>query len=214
MMADLLDSNLATGLVGVAGVLLGLFADRMLQRQGKVRCEMDPIELHISSGNEKGTSYTVYRLPVRADYLPDPNATGGNFYGKARVRCNINAKLFNKKEVKTGLRDVVLAFDSDLSTPMRQEAPIASCAERVPAKPTTKTTNPSACPTDPSRTATGSNAPARPSRGAMRQSSEAATNSTPPVHSAERVRPLIPLKPVEPVRRSCRSVRPPKARAR
>lgn len=110
MIADLLDSNLATGLVGVAGVLIGLFADRMLQRQGKVRCEMDPIELHSTPGDEKGRSYTVYRLPVRADKLPDPHATGDS-YGEPEVRCNINVRLFNEKEVKTGLRDVVLAFD-------------------------------------------------------------------------------------------------------
>jgi hypothetical protein len=113
VISDLLDSNLATGLVGVAGVLLGLFADRMLQRQGKVRCEMDPIELDISSGDEKGTTYTVYRLPVRAEYLPSLNPSLNRAAGSPNVRCNINAKLFNEKEVRTGLRDVVLAFDGD-----------------------------------------------------------------------------------------------------
>jgi hypothetical protein len=102
----------------------------------------------------------------------------------------------------------VLSFSS---TPMRHEAPNANS---VPARPAKERTNPSACPTDPSRAATGPNASARPSRRAARQRRKAATNSTPPVHSAERGRPLIPLRPVEPVERSCKSVRPPKASAR
>ena len=120
MISDLLDFNLATGLIGVAGVLLGLFADRMLQRQGKVCCEMDPIELCISSGDDKGTSYTVHHLPVRADYLPNLNPSLNRAAGSPGVRCFINAKLFNEKEVKTGLRDVVLALDGSppLEKPM------------------------------------------------------------------------------------------------
>ncbi len=70
--------DLITGIVGISGVLLGLFADRILQRFGKVRCEIEPLKLTPTDG---GTRYSL------------------------------NVKLFNEKEVKTGLRDVVIVFD-------------------------------------------------------------------------------------------------------
>lgn len=108
---DLLDSNLATGLVGVAGVLIGLFADRLLQRQGKVRCEMEPIEMHVIAGEDPISP--LRRLPIPSDLLPEPAAAGTGFYSAdSGVRCFLSVKLFNEKEVKTGLRDVVLAFDA------------------------------------------------------------------------------------------------------
>ena len=76
---------------------------------------MDPVELVLFIGDENGTSHTSRRSPVPARYLPGPDAEYGDFYGGARVECSIDAKLLNEKEVKTGLRDVVLAFDGSPS---------------------------------------------------------------------------------------------------
>jgi hypothetical protein len=53
------------------------------------------------------------RLPVPDDYLPAPDAGTYNDYSEPLVRCSIKAKMFNEKEARTGLRDVVLAFDGD-----------------------------------------------------------------------------------------------------
>src|SRR5215211_3532875 len=41
MILDLLDSNFATGLVGLIDVVLGLFLERWVRRWGAVRCEID-----------------------------------------------------------------------------------------------------------------------------------------------------------------------------
>jgi len=57
--------------------------------------------------------HTVRRLPVTADYLPAPDAGTYTGYAEPRVRCSIKAKMFNEKEARTGLRDVVLVFDGN-----------------------------------------------------------------------------------------------------
>ncbi len=102
--------DLVTGFVGIAGVLIGLFADRLLQRQGKVRCVMDPIELVVLYTREK-TSAHLRSLPIPAELLLDPESDPPDVYGGPRSRYYLNVKLFNEKEVKTGLRDLVIVFD-------------------------------------------------------------------------------------------------------
>ncbi len=102
--------DLVTGFVGIAGVLIGLFADRLLQRQGKVRCVMDPIELVVLYTRET-TSAHLRSLPIPAELLLDPESDPPDVYGGPRSRYYLNVKLFNEKEVKTGLRDLVIVFD-------------------------------------------------------------------------------------------------------
>jgi hypothetical protein len=98
----------AREIVGIAGVLLGLFADRLLQRQGNVRCEIEPIELWVFSGD--GSTHNPHSLPIRDDILRDEGSEP-YYSGEDGTRYFANAKLFNEKEVKTGLRDVVVVFD-------------------------------------------------------------------------------------------------------
>jgi hypothetical protein len=101
--------DLVTGAVGIAGVLLGLFADRLLQRQGKVRCVMDPIELWIIATRKE--EEVVRTLPLPEGVLDEEVAERNIPYGDAAIRCIIEAKLFNNKEIKTGIRDVVVVFE-------------------------------------------------------------------------------------------------------
>ena len=63
-------SGIVAAIAGIAGVLIGLFADRLLQRQGKVRCVMEPIEVLVfSEGVEQPT--TLRSLPIPAELLPE-----------------------------------------------------------------------------------------------------------------------------------------------
>ena len=101
--------DLVTGAVGITGVLLGLFADRLLQRRGKVRCHMDPIELWIIATREE--EEVVRTLPLPDGVLDEKVAEKKIPYGDAAIRCLIEAKLFNNKEIKTGIRDVVVVFE-------------------------------------------------------------------------------------------------------
>jgi hypothetical protein len=104
--------DLVVGVVGIAGVFLGLFADRLLQRYGKVRCEMDPIEFTIGYGKKGGTDFSS--LPVPFDLLPGPEYT--DQYGSRSgppLSFRLTVKLFNEKEVKTGLRDVCVVFEGE-----------------------------------------------------------------------------------------------------
>lgn len=101
-----------TGIIGIAGVLFGLFADRVLQRQGKVRCVMEPIEMSITA--EKGDGVTLRCLPIPREVLKElPSDDRGRGWGDAGARYFLNVKFFNEKEMKTGLRDVVLIFDGN-----------------------------------------------------------------------------------------------------
>ena len=91
-------SALATGLVGIVGVLVGLFAERALQRIGKLRCEVG--ELRLSGEKAPGESATVMGLPVPPSVIEQVRSFDYSF----------NAKLFNDKDVGTGLRDLALVF--------------------------------------------------------------------------------------------------------
>jgi hypothetical protein len=93
--------------------LLGVVVERLVQRYGRIRCVMEPIEIHTVTGEGEEDMYTVRRLPVPADHLPAPDAGTHNDWSVPLVRCAIKAKMFNEKEARTGLRDVVLAFDGD-----------------------------------------------------------------------------------------------------
>jgi hypothetical protein len=102
-------SSIVAAIAGIAGVLIGLFADRLLQRQGKVRCLMEPIEIWVDL--YEGTDYFILlSLPIPAEQVPKSPPE----YSEESGRCLLNVKLFNEKEVRTGLRDVVLAFDGTL----------------------------------------------------------------------------------------------------
>jgi hypothetical protein len=101
--------GLGGGLIGGVFALLGVVVERLIQRYGRIRCVMEPIEIYTSESPED--VYPLRRLPVPADYLPAPDAGTYNDYAEPLVRCSIKAKMFNEKEARTGLRDVVLVFD-------------------------------------------------------------------------------------------------------
>ena len=98
--------------------LLGVAVERLVQRYGRVRCVIEPIKIYTAQGPEDGMR--PLSLPVPADYLPPPDAGTYNDRQEPLVRCWIKAKMFNEKEARTGLRDVVLVFDGSppLETPM------------------------------------------------------------------------------------------------
>lgn len=91
-------SAVMTGLVGIVGVLVGLFADRMLQRTGKLRCEIG--EFRLLGEKSPGESVSLMGLPVPASVVEQVRSLDYSF----------NVKLFNEKDVSTGLRDVAVVF--------------------------------------------------------------------------------------------------------
>jgi hypothetical protein len=101
--------DLVTGAVGIAGVLLGLFMDRLIQRYGKVRCVMDPIEIWVFPSEGLGEPTILRSLPIPAELLPE--SLSEREYSSEVGRCFLKVTLFNEKEVRTGLQDVVVAFE-------------------------------------------------------------------------------------------------------
>jgi hypothetical protein len=97
------------GAFTMLGVVIGLVMDRVLQRLGKVRCHMEPIELLILA--TRGAEKTVRTLPLPEGMLDEEIAERNSSYGDTAIRCFIEAKLFNNKEIKTGIRDVVVVFE-------------------------------------------------------------------------------------------------------
>ena len=91
-------SAIATGLVGVVGVLVGLFAERMLQRIGKLRCETG--EFRLSGEKAPAESVSLMGLPVPPSVIEEVRFFNYSF----------NVKLFNEKDVSTGLRDIAVVF--------------------------------------------------------------------------------------------------------
>jgi hypothetical protein len=98
------------GVFTLLGVVVGLFGERWVRSWGKVRCEIELIELWVLG---EGEPITLHRLPIPPDLLPDPEGVRDrDSWGEEEaVRYFVNAKFFNEKETKTGLRDVVIAFD-------------------------------------------------------------------------------------------------------
>jgi len=101
-------ASVVSAIAGIAGVLIGLFADRVLQRQGKVRCVMEPIEVLVFPEGVREPT-TLRSLPIPAELLPE--SVPERAYSTEVGRCLLKVKLFNEKEVRTGLRDVVVAFE-------------------------------------------------------------------------------------------------------
>lgn len=101
------------GLLGVSGVLAGVFAERWFQRRGKIRCTFG--ELFVRAYNNSATLHEG-GLPV------DPQAVEGLpvwvFAG-----YEFNAKLFNEKDARTGLRDVTVQFVSAEGSVILENAP-------------------------------------------------------------------------------------------
>jgi len=88
--------------------VLGVVVERLIQRYGKVRCEMEPIRLWIIATRED--DLTVRTLPL-PDVLDEEVAKQNRSYEDEVIRCLIDAKLFNEKDVKIGIRDVVVVFE-------------------------------------------------------------------------------------------------------
>jgi hypothetical protein len=70
---------------------------------------MEPIELAIIATDENEA--TVRALPIPDGMLDEDVAERNRGFGDSAIRCFIEAKLFNEKEVKTGIRDVLVVFE-------------------------------------------------------------------------------------------------------
>ncbi len=97
-----MSTEILVGLIGVGGVLAGVFAERWFQRRGKIRCTFG--ELFVQAYNNSATIHKG-SLPV------DIRAVEGLAY-EVSASYEINVKLFNEKDSRTGLRDVALQFVS------------------------------------------------------------------------------------------------------
>jgi len=89
--------------------VLGVVVERLIQRYGKVRCEMEPIRLWIIATREN--DLTVRTLPLPDGVLNEEVAEQNRGWGGGDIRCLIDAKLFNEKDIKIGIRDVVVVFE-------------------------------------------------------------------------------------------------------
>src|SRR5829696_2061291 len=89
--------------------VLGVVVERLIQRYGRNRCEMEPIRLWIIATRED--DLTVRTLPLPEGMLDEEIAERNRPNGDPAIRCLIDAKLFNEKDVKIGIRDVVLVFE-------------------------------------------------------------------------------------------------------
>jgi len=70
---------------------------------------MEPIELWIIATREG--EEIVRTLPLPEGMLDEEIADRNRSYGDSVIRCFIEAKLFHNKEIKTGIRDVVVVFE-------------------------------------------------------------------------------------------------------
>lgn len=104
-------ATIVSAIAGIAGVLIGLFADRMLQRHGKVRCVMEPIEVLVLL-RRRARPFPLHSLPIPGELVPEvPSERDRACNTREAGRCLLKVKLFKEKEVRTDLRDVVVAFE-------------------------------------------------------------------------------------------------------
>jgi hypothetical protein len=80
------------GTLGIVGIFLGLFAERYLQRRGKLRCVPDGWQLTFRGPDGEGGIGLVER------------------YASTSARYSFGVKFFNEKDVDTGLRDLHVEF--------------------------------------------------------------------------------------------------------
>jgi len=101
-------SAIVAGLIGVFGVFVGVFVERLVQRYGKLRFVADKVAIHvrgdeISEHTDRGlVSRAVYGVPIDRDLLE----------AVEWLDFTVSIQFFNEKEVKTGLRDVAVIFKS------------------------------------------------------------------------------------------------------
>ena len=176
-----------------------------------------------------GVGRVAARRGWRAGRAPRPAGSGspGRRAGRSQPTTAITLGTSRASPIevgimplKIGLRtmangpSVTRSVRSSGSTPMRHERPIAIWATSVLSRPSREQAHSRRRdPTAPSSASIGSITSSRSATGAATPISSATTNSTPPIHSADPRRPLMPLKPDEPVRRSWIAVRRPKASA-
>lgn len=118
------EATLYGAIIAGTFTLLGVVVERLIQRYDRVRCVMEPIESYTAHGGDAEEMRPLRRLPVPADHLPAPDAGAYNDWNEPLVRCSIKAKMFNEKEARTGLRDVVLVFDGEppLEQPLKDRS--------------------------------------------------------------------------------------------
>ncbi len=94
MIPDFLDSNLATGVVGIVGVLVGVVVERIARSWGRLRCEPSEWRPHFIDPDPSSASYGETDRPEEA--------TAVDYSG--------HLALFNGKEIPVALQDPSLVF--------------------------------------------------------------------------------------------------------
>ena len=102
-----------TGLVGVLGVVAGVFVERLAQRYGKLRFEAEPMRLQFLG--DMGGRAAIHSLPVDVDAFepgkkPPTHHVLGRLEGELWIEYKVSIELFNEKELPTGLRDIAIVF--------------------------------------------------------------------------------------------------------
>lgn len=97
------ETEMITGIIGVLGVLVGIFAERLAQRYGRLRCEAENVRLQII-GAWDGLNL-IHALPVDPGRL-EPSDEKSPLWVDYRVAI----ELFNEKELRTGLRALEIVF--------------------------------------------------------------------------------------------------------
>ncbi len=99
-----------TGLVGVLGVVAGVFVERLAQRVGQLRYEAGPMVLEIFGLRGPDTDARIRSLPPDIRRLTGGKPGGGPLEAPPYVTYVASIELFNEKELRTGLRDVAIVF--------------------------------------------------------------------------------------------------------
>jgi hypothetical protein len=127
-----LNSPVATGLIGVFGVVVGVFIERLVQRYGKLRFIDSELGIWIRGSDETGewsVPEAVYGLPADPEQLERAEW----------LEFRVEVQFFNEKEVRTGLRDVAVNFsgpggiriESNLSRVTRSGSPDRLSRDRI-----------------------------------------------------------------------------------
>jgi hypothetical protein len=97
--------TIAVGVFSIAGTLLGvvagLFGERYVRRIGDLRCKVAGVELVAENGGDP--------VSLSLDAIVPEIVDAASF-----ITCKFNVKLFNEKDVPTGLRDLMVIFHSKM----------------------------------------------------------------------------------------------------
>lgn len=105
------------GTFGIAGVLAGLIAERVLRSRGEVWCEAEPLQLTVRVADPRGESYGL-----RNRKMSGLGPIGRGDVAQARsVEYRVGADFYNGRDLPASLRAFEVLFHRPGDTPMRSE---------------------------------------------------------------------------------------------